>query len=136
MQSFNQYRISIYSSYVLFLSTSSVTLFSPFYFLLFLSTLCSNLLVATSTNLLSLWLLAAHTIYFLYYFCVVWVLSDSGLPLLFIISSFCNLLSFCFLLESTFFPQSASPFLSFWFNSFLDCFIIVTNCYPPNVCLV
>ena len=63
---FQSITLSIYSSlcrYLLFLSTSSITLSSPVYFLLFLSPLYSNLLVATYQSVVSYcWLLSSFII--------------------------------------------------------------------------
>ena len=77
---FQSITLSIYSSlcrYLLFLSTSSITLSSPVYFLLFLSPLYSNLLVAIyQSSVCYSWPLFSFII--CYYFCTISV-SQCGL---------------------------------------------------------
>ena len=91
-------------------------LFSTFSFFSLLQPACSYLPICCLLLLATVFFY--HLLLFSHYFSVVSmiqyyrVLSASGLLLLFICSSFCNLLSFYFLLESAFFLQSES--LSFF----------------------
>ena len=111
---------------IVFLSSSSICLYSTVYFMLLLYTFYSYILQYTPillpTNVLPIFFMLAAFLLYQSAFCAS-VLYFLLALLLFICNSFCNLLSFCFLLESAFFLQIlSSPIcspVSFWFNSSL-----------------